>query len=111
MPPKIQELFHKHFQNNGRDFVLLILYTSENGFTDKDIIRSYEALRLWRSADQIKAFMHATNEPENNMKKSVFVAEYTGQSHQIEDGAMNILLDLTRMMENTTALNEVNHLN
>ncbi len=115
MPAKIQELFHKHFQNKGRDFVLLVLYASENGFTDKDIIRSYEALRLRGvckvSADQIKACMHAANEPEENMEESVFTAGHTGQSHQIEDGAMNILLDLTRMMENTTALNEVNYLN
>ena len=46
MPAKIQELFQIHFQDNGRDFVLLIQYAAENGFTDKDIIRSYEALRL-----------------------------------------------------------------
>ena len=63
MPAKIQELFQIHFQDNGRDFVLLIQYAAENGFTDKDIIRSYEALRLRGvhkvSADQIKAFMHA----------------------------------------------------
>ena len=67
MPAKIQELFQIHFQDNGRDFVLLIQYAAENGFTDKDIIRSYEALRLRGvhkvSADQIKAFMHANNEP------------------------------------------------
>ena len=59
MPAKIQELFQIHFQDNGRDFVLLIQYAAENGFTDKDIIRSYEALRLRGvhkvSADQIKA--------------------------------------------------------
>lgn len=85
MPPKIQELFKRHFQDNGRDFVLLIQYAGENGFTDKDIIRSYEALRQRGvhkvSADQIKAFMHAN------------------------------LSDLTRMMESTQTLTQIDSLN
>ena len=115
MPLKIQELFHKHFQNNGRDFVLLILYASENGFTDKDILRSYEALKQRGvknvSADQIKACMHADDEPREGMIEVTPVPEYVGQSHQIEDGAMNILTDLTRMMETAATLNESNSLN
>lgn len=115
MPPKIQELFQRHFQDNGRDFVLLMQYATENGFTDKDIIRSYEALRQRGvhkvSADQIKAFMHANNEPQEAIGQTVPIADHEQQSRQIEDAAMGILLDLTRMMENTATLTEINSLN
>ena len=97
MPAKIQELFQIHFQDNGRDFVLLIQYAAENGFTDKDIIRSYEALRLRGvhkvSADQIKAFMHANNEPQDGNGENVPAPEHRQQSRQIEDAAMGILVD------------------
>jgi hypothetical protein len=115
MPSKIQELFQRHFQDNGRDFVLLIQYAAENGFTDKDIIRSYEALRQRGvhkvSADQIKAFMHANNEPQDGNGENVPVAEHRQQSRQIEDAAMGILLDLTRMMEGAQALTKMDSLN
>ena len=115
MPAKIQELFHKNFQDNARDFVLLVLYASENGFTDKDIISSYEALKQRGvhkvSADQIKACMHADIEVRENFEDEQMNQEYTAQSHQIEDGAMNILMDLTRMMEGTDTMNQMNSLN
>ena len=115
MPPKIQELFKRHFQDNGRDFVLLIQYAGENGFTDKDIIRSYEALRQRGvhkvSADQIKAFMHANNEPQDGNRENIPVAEHQQQSRQIEDAAIGILSDLTRMMESTQTLTQIDSLN
>ena len=115
MPAKIQELFQIHFQDNGRDFVLLIQYAAENGFTDKDIIRSYEALRLRGvhkvSADQIKAFMHANNAPQDGNGENVPAPEHRQQSRQIEDAAMGILVDLTRMMDSTQALTQIDSLN
>ena len=115
MPAKIQELFQIHFQDNGRDFVLLIQYAAENGFTDKDIIRSYEALRLRGvhkvSADQIKAFMHANNEPQDGNGENVPAPEHRQPSRQIEDAAMGILVDLTRMMDRTQALTQIDSLN
>ena len=115
MPVKIQELFQRHFQDNGRDFVLLIQYAAENGFTDKEIIRSYEALRGRGvhkvSADQIKAFMHANNEPQDGNGENVPVPEHRQQSRQIEDAAMDILMDLTRMMDSAQALTQIDSLN
>ena len=96
-------------------FVLLIQYAAENGFTDKDIIRSYEALRLRGvhkvSADQIKAFMHANNEPQDGNGENVPAPEHRQQSRQIEDAAMGILVDLTRMMDSTQALTQIDSLN
>lgn len=115
MPIKIQELFHRHFQNNGRDFVLLIQYAAQNGFTDKDIIRSYEALGQRGvhkvSADRIKAFMHANNETQDGNGENVPVTENRQQSRQIEDASMGILTDLTRMMEGTQVLTQTDSLN
>ena len=90
-------------------------YAAENGFTDKDIIRSYEALRLRGvhkvSADQIKAFMHANNEPQDGNGENVPAPEHRQQSRQIEDAAMGILVDLTRMMDSTQALTQIDSLN
>lgn len=93
----------------------MIQYAGENGFTDKDIIRSYEALRQRGvhkvSADQIKAFMHANNEPQDGNRENIPVAEHQQQSRQIEDAAIGILSDLTRMMESTQTLTQIDSLN
>jgi hypothetical protein len=45
MPEKIQLIFNRHFTDKAKDFVMLLQYTSDNGFTDRDITLAYEALR------------------------------------------------------------------
>jgi transposase len=104
MPGKMQTLFQKHFTGKARDFVFPLQYARDNGFTDEDIILSYEALKQRGlrniSADQIKAMMHVSSERQQTPPEAIFLPEHqTGESSLIEDASMQILLDLSQMME------------
>lgn len=106
MPEKIQTLFNRHFTDKAKDFVFLVQYARDNGFTDTDIILSYEALKkrgvIKISADQIKAMMHAGSETQRQQTplEPILLPELkAGESTHIEDASMQILLDLSRMME------------
>lgn len=104
MPVKIQALFNKHFTDKAKDFVFLLQYAKDNGFSDDDIIEAYCCLtgRGLRSisADQIKAMMHANNEPQATGPEPIFPDDsHQRESCLIEDGAMKILMELSRMME------------
>lgn len=104
MPQQIQALFNKHFTNRAKDFVFLLQYARDNGFSDNDIIEAHRCLagRGMRSisADQIKAMMHALGERQATDAEPIYLddSHQTGSS-LIEDGAMKILMDLSRMME------------
>lgn len=112
---KMQQLFNVHFKDSGKDFVLLLQYAKENGFTENDIAAASEALkkrgRHQISADQIKVLMHAQNETQEPIEVKMEDERQSGQSQQIEDGAMNILLDLTRMMKPPVIENNIVPLN
>jgi Transposase and inactivated derivatives len=103
MPEKIQALFNKHFKEKPKDFVLLLQYATENGFTDNDMIDAYKSLieRGLRnvSADQIKAMMHVGKEREDTNFTIVNPETSKDESSQIEDGAVKILQTLSNMME------------
>ncbi len=104
MPPGIQALFNKHFAGKARDFVFLLRYARDNNFSDNDIMEAYSSLsgRGVRSisADQIKAMMHANNEPEGGYAQPVSLdGIHPDKSSLIEDGAIRILMDLSRMMD------------
>lgn len=49
-----------------KDFVLMLQYARENGFTDSDIIAAYDALKKKKlrriSAEQIKTMLHSNND-------------------------------------------------
>lgn len=66
MAVRNKELFDRHFVDKGKDFVLMLQYTRENGFTDSDIIAAYDALKKKKlrriSAEQIKTMLHSNND-------------------------------------------------
>ena len=104
MPLKIQALFNKHFTDKARDFVFLLQYARDNNFSDNDIIEAYSSLKQRSlrsiSADQIKAMMHANNEPQGLPGEPIFLGDsHKSSSALIEDGAMRILMDLSRIMD------------
>lgn len=103
MPEKIQILFNKHFKSAPKDFVLLLQYARENGFTDNDMLDAYKSLtqRGLRSvsADQIKAMMHAGKEQAEPNLTITESGTSKDESAQIEDGAIKILQELSIMME------------
>lgn len=104
MPSQIQTLFNKHFTDKARDFVFLLQYARDNNFNDNDIIQAYISLKERGlrsiSADQIKAMMHANNEPQGSLSEPIYLDDsHQNKSSLIEDGAMRILSDLSRMMD------------
>lgn len=104
MPVKIQALFNKHFTDKARDFVFLLQYARDNNFSDNDIIEAYSSLKERGlrsiSADQIKAMMHTNNEPQGMQDEPIYLDEsHKSGSALIEDGAMRILMDLSRIMD------------
>ena len=38
MPAKMQKIFHKHFRNNGIDFLQLLKFAKDNDYTYDDIV-------------------------------------------------------------------------
>lgn len=112
MPEKIQALFNRYFTDKAKDFVFLLQYARDNNFTHEDIIEAYSSLKRRGmrsiSADQIKAMMHAGKEPEGNSLESVCLDEsHQGESSLIEDAAMKILLDLSRMMARGNNMDDI----
>ncbi len=110
MPEKIQSLFNKHFTDKARDFVFLLQYARDNNFSDNDIIEASRSLKERGlksiSADQIKAMMHANNESEGVDPEPIYLDDiHQNKSSLIEDGAMRILMDLSRIMDTENNLN------
>jgi hypothetical protein len=103
MPEKIQALFNKHFKDKPKEFVLLLQYARENGFTDNDMLDACKSLtqRGLRSvsADQIKAMMHAGKEQEESSFTMINPEVSRDESSLIEDGAIKILQELSIMMD------------
>ena len=104
MPQQIQALFNKHFTDKSRDFVFLLQYARNNNFSDNDIIEAYTSLKARGlrsiSADQIKAMMYANNEPQGIPDEPIYLDDsHKSGSAMIEEGAMKILMDLSRIMD------------
>ena len=104
MPEAIQQLFNKQFVDKPKDFVLLLQYAMEQGFTDLDIVTAYQDLKFRGinqvSADQIKTMMHALKEPKDEVLNLLHPKVNKEQSADIEDGSLQILSTLSRMMDN-----------
>lgn len=70
-PESLARLFRAQFQSCPKDFVLMLTYAKENGFTYDDIIRSYETLRAKGltkvSGDQIKSMLGSSPDGEIRM--------------------------------------------
>jgi len=110
MPEAIQKLFDRQFADKPKDFVLLMQYAQDKGFTDMDIIAAYQDLKSRGinqiSADQIKAMMHALTEPQGQTEEFVHPKINQEQSADIEDGSLQILSKLSRMMDSTISTND-----
>ncbi len=103
MPSNIQALFNKHFTDKARDFVFLLQYARENDFSNNDIIEAYTSLKARGlrsiSADQIKTMLYVNDEPLA-MDEPIYLDEsHKSGSALIEDGAMRILMDLSRIID------------
>lgn len=103
VPECIQKIYNLHFKDNAKDFILLLLYAKEHGFTYSDIQKVYEeqVRKVSRriSADQIKLLLHTLGESTNLFPE--VKSEDTEQACRIEENACELLNAITHIMENT----------
>lgn len=102
-------MYNINFKDTPRDFVLLISYAMDNGFSNDDIIVCYNTLRKRglkrRSLNQLKASQHAINE-------SIYIDfpnNKTSQNKEIEDSSLDILQTLTVIMNNRSSNNNLTY--
>jgi len=98
MPAKMQNLFRVHFKEQGKDFILLLKFAKENGYTYDDVaeaaanVKRRGAKRL--SLDQLKVALEASRSNESISKEAINTDEYL----EISIGAEDILTQLSSMM-------------
>ena len=104
MPKKMQDIFRKHFKDNGKDFLLLLKYARENHHSYDDIVAAAEevvsrgAKRL--SSDLLKVALETSRAGEHSFRED----QKTDEFLEIEIGSEDILSQLDRAMENGTTL-------
>jgi len=98
MPAKMQDLFRVHFKDHGKDFILLLKFAKENGYTYEDIaeaasnVKRRGAKRL--SLDQLKVALEASKSKESISQEAIYSDEFL----EISIGADDILTQLSSMM-------------
>lgn len=78
MPVKMQKIFHKHFRNNGKDFLQLLKFAKENNYTYDDIITA---------SDVLKVALHAQRASDEPYRED----QNTDEFLEIEMGSDDIL--------------------
>jgi len=98
MPQKMQELYRVHFQSAGRDFILLLKFANEEGYTYDDIVdaaatvKRRGAKRL--SLDQLKVALQASRSTESISQGAINTDEYL----EIAIGSDDILNQYSSIM-------------
>lgn len=98
MPQKMRELFRVHFRDCGKDFLLLLKFASENGYSYEDVleaaatVRRRGAKRL--SLDLLKVALQASKSKEAISSD----AENTDEYLEISIGSDDILNQCSSMM-------------
>lgn len=98
MPQKMQDLYRVNFKDNGKDYLLLLKYASENNFTYEDIltaaatVKRRGAKRL--SLDLLKVALEASRSKESIPQAAINTDEYL----EISIGSDDILSQLSSMM-------------
>lgn len=108
MPEKIRSMFHAHFRECPKEFIILLQYAKDNGFNYDEILRAAEALRSRGmrslSADRLKVMLHHGRENETAQQELIPHPEdkKRDQHSQIESGATKTLIDISRIMNTRT---------
>ena len=102
MPKEMRNLYDRHFRDSGKDFVSLLRFASQNGFSHDDILSACRELRRRGvrrlSADQVRVMMQTGAAPEESVPEIP-----DPQRDIIESGSDAILSDLTGAMASNRA--------
>ena len=98
-PSGIKALYESYFKEEGRAFVLLLLYAKENGYTQADILKAAGELAARGvrkiSAEQLKAMLHAPGGKAETKSEDVL---FSLQEKKIEKEAEATLECLTELL-------------
>ena len=107
MPPEMQTVYHRHFKDNGKEFLLLVKYIRENAVAYEDVVKAAEQLRRGGlrtfTADHFKVALQALSE---GARVSFRDDQKTDEFVEIEAGSEDILRQCENVMENGTKLPE-----
>lgn len=96
--PELRNLYERHFKGMNREFVFLLAFATEKGFTQQDIVDAAKAVAdrgaKSISAEQIKGMLVQDSFPEVE-DSSICV---TVQQEEIEKEAENMLDGITMLM-------------
>ena len=99
LPKAIQDLFRVHFQENGKDFLLLLQYAKEHNYTYDDILLAVKAIRdrgaRHLTYDQIKVAL----EMKDAQPITYTDAQQTDQFIEIDLGAEDVLSQCESLMD------------
>ena len=94
----MQNLYRVHFRECGKDFLLLLKFASENGYSYDDILDAAEIIRRRGakrlSLDQLKVALQASRSKETISPNAESSDEYL----EITIGSEDILNQLSSMM-------------
>lgn len=106
MPTDIQDIFKKHFRDNGKEFLLLVKYAKENDVSYENIVLAAQKLeeRGIKSftADYFKVVLQELASPDEPFRED----QKTDAFIEIEAGSEDILTQLENVMEKGTKLHE-----
>lgn len=98
LPQNVRKMYDDNFKDAPKDFVQLIQYAVENGFSNDELTQCYEILIgkgiKKPSLDQLKHSFHTLREPADPKE------EKTDQGIEIEKSSFEILNSLTNIMDN-----------
>lgn len=104
----LQKIFKRHFTDKPKDFIDLMLYAQDKGFSDDNIISIYKSLRKSEikdvTADHIKTMLHAGNEVNMSVGKSTGTGEHQDEA-DIEQMSEDTINELTLVMERKVCRN------
>lgn len=98
MPPKMRDLYNVHFRDHGKNFILLLKYANENGYTYEDILQAADtvkrrgAKRL--SLDQLRVALEALRSTASISEEAISSEAF----FEVELGSDDILNQLSSLM-------------
>lgn len=101
-PDGIKQLYNAYFTDSNREFVMLLKYARDNGFSQSDIVKASVDLKRRRlrrlSLEQIKAMLHGDNESLDKLQDQ----HLSKQEEKIQIQANNTLDGITALLTGTS---------
>jgi hypothetical protein len=97
-PQELKRLYHTHFKEDNREFVILLMYAAENGFCGTDLIKACKELtgRGVRklSTEQVKAMLHGHTSVEQTQEVPTVISQQEETINRESEQALEYITTL-----------------